>query len=272
MKNIFKFFSIALAAGSMMFASCGEKTPEGTDPEQPTTYTVTVNANDATLGTVTINPQQESYAPGTEVTVVATPAANANFLNWNGSITDNPYTFTVNANTTLTANFEAKPQATFSATLGGSALELGWCDAACADLTSQAGAWMWLFQAAKEAEGTSVYFPYIVNYLLGSSTNTMALYNIELYKDTYYTASGNQYGDWQFYADGSETINCSALDLTAHTMSCTMSANMYSLTDVVENSHASDGSESPKAVLALTFSNVEFALESKGLLKKMNVR
>ncbi len=266
MKNIFRFFSIMLAASTMMvFASCGEET---TSEDQ--TYTVTVNANDATLGTVTVSPLQATYEPGTQVTVTATPAATANFVNWSDGKTDNPYTFTVNQNVNLTAVFEAKPQPSYNATLDGAALQLGWYSAACADLTAQAGAWMWLFQAAQRAEGTSVYFPYLVNYLLGSATNDVQLYSIELYEATYYTAGDQQYGDWQQYDDGS--VNCTAIDLTAHTMSATMSATMYSLTDVVENGAATDGSDATHKTLALTFNNITFDLESKGGMKKMNVR
>ena len=46
---------------------------------------------------------------GTEVTITATPKAGYRFVNWNGTITQNPYTFTADANATYTANFEAIP-------------------------------------------------------------------------------------------------------------------------------------------------------------------
>lgn len=255
MKNIFKFFSIALAASAMMFTACD---PTVDEPETPTTYTITVNSNDATLGTVAISPAQNSYEAGTEVTITATPAENANFLYWNGTITDNPYTFKVSENATYTATFEAKPMPSYSATFDGTALDVaGYSDAQCAN---QGGSYIFLFQCAKQAEGTSVYFPYLVNFLVGSTTTDMAVQSMELYKDTYYTAGENNYGDWQYYREGTNTINCTALDLTSYTMSATMSVTMYSLTDVVENGAQTDGSDATKATVALTLSNMTYTL------------
>lgn len=271
MKNIFKFFSVMLAASTMMvLASCRGEENNPDNPDNPQTYTVTANVNDATLGSVTISPLQATYEPGTQVTLTATPASNANFVNWSNGETNATITITVNENVTLTANFQAKPQPSYNATLDGATLQLGWHQAACADLTAQAGAWMWLFQAAQRAEGTSVYFPYVVNYLLGSTTNDVEIYSLELYESDFYTVGDQQYGDWQQYDEGS--INCTAIDLTAHTMSATMSATMYFLTDVVDNGAATDGSDATHKTLALTFNNITFDLEAKGGMKKMNVR
>lgn len=271
MKKFVRFFSMMVAASTMMmFAACGDEPANGDDPNTPTTYTVTVNCNDATLGTVSISPLQDSYEAGTQVTITATPAATADFVNWNGSITENPYTFTVSENATYTATFQAKPQPTFNATLNGQALDLGWYDAACADLTSQAGSWMWLFQAAQRAEGQSVYFPYIVTYFLGHSTATMSLYAHELYEQTYWEAGDQQYGDWQQYDEG--TLNCTAIDLTTHTLSLTMSCTMYYLTDVVQNGAQTDGSDATHAPFAMTLNNIAFELQSKAGFHKMNVR
>lgn len=270
MKNIFKFLSIALAASAMMFTAC-DPTDDPITPDTPTTYTVTVNSNDATLGTVAISPAQATYEPGTEVTITATPSSNANFLNWNGSITDNPYTFTVSENVTYTANFEAKPQPSYAATLDGTALDVaGYSDAQCA---AQEGSYIFLFQCAKKAEGTTVHFPYLVNYLAGSTTTDMAIASIELYEETYYTANEEDYGDWQYYRSGASSINCTALDLTTYTMSATMSMTMYSLTDVVENGASTDGSDATHATLALTLSNMTYELYTgKGTFgKKMNI-
>lgn len=270
MKNIFKFLSVALVASAMMFTACNS-TDDPVTPDTPTTYTITVNSNDATLGTVAISPAQATYEAGTEVTITATPASNANFLNWNGSIVDNPYTFKVSENATYTANFEAKPQPSYAATLDGTALDVaGFSDAQCAEMN---GSYMFLFQCAKQAEGQSVYFPFIVNYLMGTTTTDMAILNTELYQNTYYTSSDENYGDWQYYSAGANSINCTALDLTTYTMSATMSMTMYYLTDVVENGASSDGSDATHATLALTLSNITYDLyTSKASFgKKMNV-
>lgn len=267
MKNIFRFFSIMLAASTMMvFASCGDDPAD--NPDQPTTYTVTVNTNDATLGTVTVSPLQATYEPGTQVTVTATPAANANFISWSNGSTENPLTITVNENVVLTATFQAKPQPAYNATLDGQALELGWYDAACADLGSD---WAWLFQSARDEENGGVYFPYIVTFFAGSTQNAMEMTSIELYEQDFYTSGNEQYGDWQWY-QRTGSMTCTALDMTAHTMSATMSATMYSLTDVVENGAATDGSDATHKTLALTFNNITFDVQAKAGLKKMNVR
>ena len=71
-----------------------------------TTYDVTVLASPADGGEVTGG---GSYAEGASCTVTATPAEGYTFVNWaeNGTVlsTDPSYTFTVNENHTLVANF-----------------------------------------------------------------------------------------------------------------------------------------------------------------------
>ncbi|MCQ2282762.1 MAG: fibronectin type III domain-containing protein [Bacteroidales bacterium] len=67
------------------------------------TYTVTVNVNNPAWGSVT---GAGTYQEGQTCTLTATPASAAyEFLNWNGDVTDNPYSFTVTGNVTITANF-----------------------------------------------------------------------------------------------------------------------------------------------------------------------
>ncbi len=78
----------------------------------PTQYTVTLNTADANMGTVspagttTVN-ESASF------TATATANAGYHFVAWMSGTTQvstaNPYTFAVNANTTLTATFEADP-------------------------------------------------------------------------------------------------------------------------------------------------------------------
>ncbi len=74
-------------------------------------YTVTVNALPTEGGTVTGG---GSYEYGTKATVTAIPSLGYEFKGWadqNGNIqkTDNPYIFTVNANTKFYAVFEKLP-------------------------------------------------------------------------------------------------------------------------------------------------------------------
>ena len=88
------------------------------------TYTITVSANPTNGGTVTGN---GTYQQGQQCTVSATPATGYIFTNWteNGIVvsTSASYTFTVNSNRTLVANFNLKSytiSASASPTAGGS--------------------------------------------------------------------------------------------------------------------------------------------------------
>ncbi len=70
-----------------------------------TTYKLTLSTNGR--GSVTASPSAASYAPGTVVTLTATPVAGQPWIGWSGAITGtkNPATVTINANTSVTANF-----------------------------------------------------------------------------------------------------------------------------------------------------------------------
>jgi hypothetical protein len=75
------------------------------------TYNINVSANPTNGGNVTGG---GTYNQGQQCTVTATPAMGYTFTNWteNGNVvsTQASYTFTVNANRTLVANFTALPQ------------------------------------------------------------------------------------------------------------------------------------------------------------------
>ena len=265
MKNTVKFLSMMFAVSAMMMVSC-TKNPDGPDtPVEPTKYTVQVNCNDATMGTVTIAPQQTTYLEGDTVVITATPNEGYKFLNWNGSITDNPYTYVVKENTTFTANFEALPLPSYSVSFDGTALDMaGYSDAQCGNMSF---GWAWLFQAAHHAEGQSVYFPYLILWMTGESANALTvLSSTELYKDTYYQAGGNNYGDWQFKS--MDNMNCTELDMTAYKLSMTTSLTMYDIGPIVDNTAATPD-ECPTGTLAITMSNMVFTPAGKGALKKL---
>ena len=68
----------------------------------PDMYTITANANDSTMGTVT---GSGSYAYGTTATLTATPATGYHFVQWNDADTHATRTITVTGNATYTATF-----------------------------------------------------------------------------------------------------------------------------------------------------------------------
>lgn len=72
-------------------------------------YTVTVLANDPTLGTVEGN---GTYPEDSTIEISATPYANAFFVSWDDGNTDNPRSVTVTQDLTFTALFEMTPMYT----------------------------------------------------------------------------------------------------------------------------------------------------------------
>lgn len=93
MKRVFSLIGAALIAGSMLFTSCGGEK-----------FTITAEANDATMGTVTGGGEYEPNA-----TVVLTAVANEGFefVKWNDGNTENPRTITVTENASYVAEFAA---------------------------------------------------------------------------------------------------------------------------------------------------------------------
>lgn len=84
---------------------------------QGTFYTLAVNV-DETKGTVTGNDGQ--YEEGATATLTATAKRGYKFVNWTvgeTNYTENPLTLTVNSDLTVTANFEALPAYTITATV-----------------------------------------------------------------------------------------------------------------------------------------------------------
>lgn len=73
------------------------------------TYELFVSESPAESGIITVDPDQEYYETGTAITLQATPNLGYDFLEWeiNGSfVTDNPYSFTIEEDTTVVGYFE----------------------------------------------------------------------------------------------------------------------------------------------------------------------
>ena len=254
MKNTVKFLSMMFAVSAMMLVSCTPEPNEPDTPAEPTKYTVQVNCNDATMGTVTIAPQQTTYLEGDTIVITATPNEGYKFLNWNGSITDNPYTYVVKENITFTANFEALPLPTWGVTFDGTALDVaGWYEAQTLPDGSA-----WLFQCAKQlTEDNRVALPYIVVWMQGNTPNALTVNNrTELYKDEVIRVDEQtQYGDYQFKS--LDNMNCTELDLTAYKMSMTAAFTMYHLSELA-NGTANTADECSTATVAVTLQNMVY--------------
>jgi regulation of enolase protein 1 (concanavalin A-like superfamily) len=79
----------------------------GADATFTTTSGVCVLTTQATNGVIVRNPDQSSYSCGDAVTLTAQPNVGATFVGWGGALsgTANPEVLTLNANTTVVANF-----------------------------------------------------------------------------------------------------------------------------------------------------------------------
>ncbi|MCL2067908.1 MAG: hypothetical protein FWG99_10635 [Treponema sp.] len=86
-----------------------------------TTYTLTTNASPITGGTISLNPDKESYDAGSSVTVTAIPNSNYTFTGWSGAATSttNPVTIVMDSDKTLTATFTASAPTGGSITIEG---------------------------------------------------------------------------------------------------------------------------------------------------------
>ncbi|MEM4368447.1 MAG: CIA30 family protein [Candidatus Anstonellales archaeon] len=80
-------------------------------------YTLTVQI--VGNGSVTKNPDQTSYAAGTQVTLTAVPGSGATFVGWSGAATGttNPITITMDSNKTITATFSGGQTQTYTLTV-----------------------------------------------------------------------------------------------------------------------------------------------------------
>lgn len=91
MKRNICFMTVALAV-AMLFSSCSKEK-----------YTITVHANDPTMGTVTGGGE---YKENSQVTIEAKANEGYTFISWNDNITDNPRTIIVTSDASYTAIFE----------------------------------------------------------------------------------------------------------------------------------------------------------------------
>lgn len=236
MKNIFKFFSVMLVAGAMMFVSCGDPV----DPNDPTVekYTITVSANNPDFGTVTGGGE---YEVNTTATLTATPNAGYTFTGWSDGVTNNPRLVTVTKDEQFVANFEE--ESGVKVTFGTTTWEAGYVNAQLATNG--------MMIAAGQTNATT--YPIIqMMYQLengtistGTTTGGLVLQYVEA-EHTVYFDFGNPYlfyfestnisfgsgtvaGDWM---SKNVTLNITDLDLNAMTGTMTANATMAHLMDI----------------------------------------
>jgi uncharacterized repeat protein (TIGR02543 family) len=95
------------------------------------TYTLTTTVNPTAGGSITRSPNATTYASGTVVTLTATPASGYSFTGWSGgaSGTNTTTTVTMNANTSVTANFTTSSGGTTLRIDDKSGTGIGYCSA-----------------------------------------------------------------------------------------------------------------------------------------------
>jgi len=104
----------AAACADMYKTFTGSQSPvaQGPAPKAAVTYALAAAAVPVGGGTVSRNPDQAYYAPGTSVNVMATPAKEYKFAGWSGDAagTANLVTLKMDGDKALTATFYRKPE------------------------------------------------------------------------------------------------------------------------------------------------------------------
>lgn len=260
MKKILSVICMALLAGGMIFTSCTKN------------WTVTVKANNDAWGTVTGG---GTFADGATATIAATPADGYQFVKWDDGVKDNPRTVTVTANVTYTAIFEVVEPGV-KVTFNGNNWTAGdfagnFYSGTMQDGTPYSG---WVVSAAKTADNS---FPSCdVATLTGKNTGTFTdqasssngglgggdFNYVEYYNETALTDGTYNYGDW--WAK-SVTLNVTAFDPTALTLSSNLNATMFDAQTAFVDQAGVDAA--PTAPMTNVITNVTLS-QSKGAALK----
>lgn len=78
--------------------SSGKNTPIGASGGEYTEDTITVSVNDESMGSVSVSPEQASYAPEDKVTLTATSKEGFEFVKWDDGATTSPRTIVFSGN------------------------------------------------------------------------------------------------------------------------------------------------------------------------------
>jgi len=91
-----------------------------------TSYALTTTASPAAGGSIIRSPKAVSYAPGTVVTLTASPAVGYAFTGWSGALTGtkNPVTLKMHGDRKVTASFTKKTQSILQLTIGSTTMHV----------------------------------------------------------------------------------------------------------------------------------------------------
>ena len=238
MKNIFKFMGIALIASSMVLVGCQKDNTNDTNNttnnnntnQQEETYKLTLKVNDNAMGTVTANPQKESYKKGDTVVLTATANQGFEFVNWSDGVTDNPRTVTVTENKTYTANFVVYVPDHANVSYANT----DWVASTIGCGTSGSSFITLLYQDYQNRATT----PHV--YINGgkttgefvmSNSNNYGWFYFN-YEEDFTLDEGEEYPTWQ---PASFTQNITAIDMNAHTFTFTAEGSVFNLAEYNED-------------------------------------
>ena len=262
---------MALLAGGMIFTSCTKN------------FTITVNSNNDAWGTVS---GAGSYADGATATLTATPKEGYVFVKWQDGNTDNPRTITVTADATYTAEFAAIPVVPgVKVSFNGSNWDAGtyaaqYYEGQYQDGSPYAG---WVVSAAQTAG--SDYPTCDVAMLSGKNTGSFTSsanssngglsgdFNyIEYYNERTLTDGTYNYGDWWAKT---ATVNVTAFDATALTMSANVNATMFDAYDALVNQVGIDAASTAPMTDNITYVTLSTSKSNVALkhgAKKLSVK
>lgn len=226
MKSLFKSLSL-MAVAAILFASCDKDM-----------YTVTILTNDPALGQAYGGGKYEKDA---SVRIYATPVGDNQFVKWSDGERDNPRTIIVKGDITLTALFSVdgsdpqpdpgpnpgyEPIEAISVTFG----DTMWHPIAMTRLEVSSSVWQMQMPSSNEASGqvAGFYMPAAVG---SYHANEYSCYYVNGFDDVV-VIDGQEYPHWQAnVVDGEVQCegNVTALDLTAGTLSLTLTATMRNM-------------------------------------------
>ena len=117
-----RFVFVTLFLG-LFWVNCSDNSNPTVPPDTPpTTYTLTTAANPVNGGSVSRDPDLESYSEGAVVALIAEPNNGYTFTGWTGAPSgvnaSNAFiAFAMNSNLTLTANFDTIPEGRHAVTV-----------------------------------------------------------------------------------------------------------------------------------------------------------